>query len=115
MVFHLVWNKNSDNYLIHLLKNFNISAAFDTVHLYSIVHPESKVASLNSEESSSSSSSDEEDGSNFEEKLKMLRTYIREDSSQQTKLTAVLESLLEQKKNQMSADRGISQAHGSKK
>ena len=67
------------------------------------------------EESFSSSSSDEEDGSNFEEKLKMLRTYIREDSSQQTKLTAVLESLLEQKKNQMSADRGISQAHGSKK
>jgi hypothetical protein len=101
MLFHLVWSKNCDNYLIHQLKHSNISAAFDTVLLYSMLHPDSKVATLNTDSSSSSSSSDEEEGSSFEQKLKMLRLYITNDSSQETKLTAVLESMIEQKKNQV--------------
>lgn len=111
LVFYLVLNKRCDNFIAFQLKSQNISDVFDVVHLYALLHPNSKVASLYSDtSSSSSSSSDEED--NFEGKLEMLRTYIKEDSAQGVKLNLGLESMLEQKKNQENSAKGIIEAHG---
>jgi len=102
MIFHLVWNKRCDNFVAFQLKQQNIEEVFDVVSLYATVHPTSKVASLNADSSSSSSSESDDDESSLGSKLELLKTYIKADSLQETKLNIALESLLEQRSNQVS-------------
>jgi len=69
---------------------------FFQLSLLNLFHFSNNVIRTTSESSSSSSS--EEDSPSFEDQIKNLRLYIKEDSTQEVKLNIALESYLEWRK-----------------
>jgi len=98
MIFHFVWEKKCDNFLMFLLQSRMLEAALAVVKLYGLIHPESKVAqSLKSHETDDGGESrmDAETQLEADQDFALLKQYIAQDSLFGAKLNACLENMLE--------------------
>ena len=82
MVFHLVWEKRADNLIVYYLKKLQLEEASKVVHLYKIIHPDSRIDKIS-------------DLSTENNQIKLVRSYIRNESRKETMLHATLESMIE--------------------
>lgn len=99
LLFHLTYEKRTDNIILHYLKKLDLESSSKIVYLYTMIHPESRMSSAMEPD-------------NEEARLKLLRTYIKEESKKETKLHMALETALETIQKNLQSTMKLNEQHG---
>lgn len=97
LCFYLTWNRKIDNLLTTLIQEEMLSEAADIVHLYHLIHPDSKSAGQPVDPS---------------QPLEIIKAYMEQDSLQRAKLQLAIQAYQEIVQQRQQYQEEVKSAHG---